>query len=223
MGVGGFIAPPNEYFHQVAKIVHNYGGKYISDEVQTGAGRCGGNFLLTKEIGIDADMVTMAKGFGNGAAIGAVLMKTEDAEKMAGKSYFNTFGGDAYQTLQAKLTMDIIKEEGLVANAKAMGALLKDGLEQMKKKYPVIGDVRGRGLLLGAELVKDRDSKAYATDEALLFMDLCKDRGLLLGKGGLMGNVVRIAPAISITKEDVGFMLTVMDQSFAELEKVRTK
>lgn len=223
MGVGGFIAPPNEYFHQVAKIVHKYGGKYISDEVQTGAGRCGGNFLLTKEIGIDADMVTMAKGFGNGAAIGAVLMKSEDSEKMAGKSYFNTFGGDAYQTLQAKLTMDIIKEEGLVENAKIMGALLKDGLEQMKKKYPVIGDVRGRGLLLGAELVKDRESKTYATEEALKFMDLCKDRGLLLGKGGLMGNVVRIAPPISITKEDVNFMLSVMDQAFAEIEKVRAK
>ncbi len=223
MGVGGFIAPPNEYFHQVSKIVHNYGGKYISDEVQTGAGRCGGNFLLTKEIGIDADMVTMAKGFGNGAAIGAVLLKTEDAEKMAGKAYFNTFGGDAYQTLQAKLTMDIIREEGLVANAKAMGALLKDGLEQMKKKYPVIGDVRGRGLLLGAELVKDQATKTFATEEALAFMDLCRDRGLLLGKGGLMGNVVRIAPALSINREDVSFMLKVMDESFAELEKVRKK
>ncbi|MGK5086801.1 aspartate aminotransferase family protein [Bdellovibrionota bacterium FG-2] len=223
MGVGGFISPPAEYFHEVAKIVHNYGGKYISDEVQTGAGRCGGRFLLTTELGIDADMVTMAKGFGNGAAIGATLMKTEVAEKMAGKLYFNTFAADPYQVLQAKLTMDIIEEEGLVENAKVMGDLLKDGLTQMMKKYPLIGDVRGRGLLLGVELVKDPKTKAYASEECVQFMDLCKEGGLLLGKGGLMGNVVRIAPPISITKDQVGFMLETMDRAFSTIEKTRTR
>ncbi|MEK6577737.1 MAG: aspartate aminotransferase family protein [Bdellovibrionota bacterium] len=219
MGVGGFITPPDAYFNVVAKIVHNYGGKYISDEVQTGAGRCCGMFLLTTELGIDADIVTMAKGFGNGAAIGATLMKTEVAEKLAGKAYFNTFGGDPYQTLQAKLTMEIIHEEGLIKNAKTMGALLKEGLTQMMKKHAIIGDVRGRGLLLGAELVKDPVSKAHATDECIRFMDLCKERGLLLGKGGLYGNVIRIAPPLSITKEQVNFMLETMDQSFQDLKK----
>ena len=219
MGVGGFIAPKKEYFDLVAKIVHNYGGKYISDEVQTGAGRCGQDFLLTKSFEIKADVVTMAKGFGNGAAIGAVLMKTEVAEKMAGKSYFNTFGGDPYQTLQAKLTMDIIKEDKLVENAKNMGKLITDGLTQMMKKYPIMGDVRGRGLLLGIELVKDQKTKTHASDETARFMDICKDKGLLLGKGGLMGNVVRIAPPISIKKDQVHSMLEIMDQAFAELAK----
>ncbi len=219
MGVGGFIAPKKEYFDLVAKIVHNYGGKYISDEVQTGAGRCGQDFLLTKSLEIKADVVTMAKGFGNGAAIGAVLMKTEVAEKMAGKSYFNTFGGDPYQTLQAKLTMDIIKEDKLVENAKNMGKLITDGLTQMMKKYPIMGDVRGRGLLLGIELVKDQKTKTHASDETARFMDICKDKGLLLGKGGLMGNVVRIAPPISIKKDQVHSMLEIMDQAFAELAK----
>jgi alanine-glyoxylate transaminase / (R)-3-amino-2-methylpropionate-pyruvate transaminase len=221
MGVGGFITPPDEYFNVVAKIVHNYGGKYISDEVQTGAGRCGDSFLLTKSLGFDADMVTMAKGFGNGAAIGATLMKTEVAEKMAGKAYFNTFGGDPFQTMQAKLTMDIIREEKLVENAKQMGKLLKDGIQQMMKKYRIIGDVRGRGLLMGIELVKDQTSKAYATQEAVDFMDACKERGLLLGKGGLMGNVIRLAPPISINKDQVGDMLGIMDQAFAAIEKAR--
>ncbi len=137
MGVGGFIDPPKAYFDEVTEIVHNYGGKYISDEVQTGAGRCGGEFLLTKELGIDADMVTMAKGFGNGAAIGGVLMKSEDAESLAGKLYFNTFAGDPMQTAQAKVTMDVIREEKLIENAKHMGKRLKDGMSQFKAKYEI--------------------------------------------------------------------------------------
>jgi 4-aminobutyrate aminotransferase-like enzyme len=219
MGVGGFISPPDEYFKTVVEIVHRYGGKYISDEVQTAAGRCGGEFLLTREMGIQADMITMAKGFGNGAAIGAVLMTSEVAEKMAGKAYFNTFAADPYQTLQAQLTMEIIQEEGLIANAKKMGALLKDGLLQLMKKYTLIGDVRGRGLLLGAELVKSRETKAHATEEALLFMDACKEHGLLLGKGGLKGNVIRIAPPLSIRQNQVHSMLEIMDQAFFEVSK----
>ncbi|MBL7716824.1 MAG: aminotransferase class III-fold pyridoxal phosphate-dependent enzyme [Bdellovibrionales bacterium] len=219
MGVGGFIDPPKEYFDAVAKIVHNYGGKYISDEVQTGAGRCGGNFLLTKELGIDADIVTMAKGFGNGAAIGAAIMKSEVADTMAGKAYFNTFGGDPYQTMQAAMTVQVIREEKMVENAKAMGKLLKDGMKEMMKTHSLIGDVRGRGLLLGMELVKDHKTKTHAVEECLRFMDICKDKGLLLGKGGLMGNVVRIAPPLMINREDVAFMLKVMDESFRDLEK----
>jgi 4-aminobutyrate aminotransferase-like enzyme len=222
MGVGGFIAPEKDYFDYVSKVVHKYGGKYISDEVQTGAGRCGGEFLLTKDLGIDADIVTMAKGFGNGAAIGAALMKSDVAEPMAGKLYFNTFGGDPYQTVQAKLTIDVIKEEGMIENARRMGEVLKDGLKEMMKKHEIIGDVRGRGLLMGAELVKDRKTKAHATEETVRFMDLCKEKGLLLGKGGLMGNVVRIAPPISITRAEVDSMLSIMDQAFHDLAKGKT-
>lgn len=220
MGVGGFITPPDEYFKKVAEIVHNYGGKYISDEVQTGAGRCGGAFLLTRELGIDADLVTMAKGFGNGAAIGAVLMKSEVADSMAGKMYFNTFAADPYPAMQAKVNLDVIREEKLVENARAMGNLLKDGLHQMAQNHSWLGDIRGRGLLLGVELVKDRVSKAYATEECIQFMDECQTRGLLLGKGGAMGNVVRIAPPLSINREQVAFMLQVMDESFHALKKL---
>jgi 4-aminobutyrate aminotransferase-like enzyme len=219
MGVGGFITPPKEYFHEVAQIVHKYGGKYISDEVQTGAGRGGGEFFMTKELGIDADIVTMAKGFGNGAAIGAALMKTEVAEPMRGKLYFNTFGGDPFQTAQAKATMEVIEEEGMIANAKAMGKLLADGMKEMMKTHPLVGDVRGRGLLLGMELVKDRTTKVHAPDEAILLMDLCKEKGLLLGKGGLGGNVIRVAPPLSINKDEVGFMLKTIDESLREIEQ----
>lgn len=217
MGVGGFITPPVEYFEAVTKITHNYGGKYISDEVQTGAGRCGGSFLLTKELGIDADIITMAKGLGNGAAVGAAIMKSDVAMPMAGKLYFNTFAGDPFQMVQTKLTVDIVREERLVENAKAMGKALKDGLEELKKTHKLIGDVRGRGLLLGIELVKDRESKAYAPDECARFLDACRTRGLLVGKGGLYGNIVRLAPPLSINRQQVDLILETMDQAFAEI------
>ena len=219
MGVGGFITPPKEYFDRVTKIVHEYGGRYISDEVQTGAGRCGGTFLLSKELGIDADMITMAKGFGNGAAIGAVLMKSGDADALKGKLYFNTFGADPYPTAQAQATMDIIAEENLIENAREMGARIVDGLTQMMGRHEMIGDIRGRGLLLGMEMVKDRKSKAHASDEATRLMDLCKDRGVLLGKGGLKGNVIRIAPPLTINAEQVDQLLEAIDQSLAEISQ----
>jgi 4-aminobutyrate aminotransferase-like enzyme len=218
MGVGGFITPPDAYFDEVTDIVHRYGGKYISDEVQTGAGRCGHAFLLSRELGIDADMVTMAKGLGNGLAIGGVLMKSEVADTLEGKMYFNTFAGDPLPAAQARATIDVIAEERLSENALAMGRRIVEGLTDMMSRHPMIGDVRGRGLLLGMELVKDRKSKEFAPAEAARFMDLCKDRGVLLGKGGLRGNVIRIAPPLTINAEQVDQMLEVVDQVLAELE-----
>ena len=219
MGVGGFITPPKEYFHEVAKIVHNYGGKYISDEVQTGSGRCGGALFLTKELDIPADMISTAKGMGNGAAIGMVAMTSEVADSLAGKSFFNTFGGDPYQTVQAALTIEVIEEEKLIENAHAMGKYLMDGLKGLMKTQPLIGDVRGRGLLMGIELVKDRVTKEHAVQETIDLMDLCKDRGLLVGKGGLKGNVLRIAPALTLKREQVDFMIKVIDESLTVLSK----
>ncbi len=217
MGVGGFITPPKEYFHKVTDIVHNYGGKYISDEVQTGAGRCGVSFLLTKELGIDADVITMAKGFGNGAPAGAVLMKDEVAAPLAGKLYFNTFAGDPYQAMQAYTTMEIIEEEKLIENANKVGEYLRDGLNELMSRHQLIGDVRGRGLLMGFEMVKDRTTKEYATAECNDLMERCRTKGVLIGKGGLFGNVVRLAPALSITKEQVDQLVRALDESLSEI------
>ena len=218
LGVGGFINPPDEYYSEVAKIAHRYGGKFIVDEVQTGAGRCGGSFLLSKDLGMDADIVSMAKGFGNGAAIGATLMKSEISDALAGKMFFNTFGSDPYQTAQAQATMEIIRDEKLVQNAREQGRHLKDGLEQLMKKHALIGDVRGRGLLLGFELVKDRISKEYAPQETANLMEECKDRGLLIGKGGLFGNVVRLAPPLSVSRADCDFILKTIDESLKTIQ-----
>lgn len=217
MGVGGFITPPKEYFDLVTKTVHNYGGVYISDEVQTGAGRTGNEFFFTKDFKIDADMITMAKGLGNGAAIGAVMMKSEIAAPLSGKVHFNTFGGDPYQTKQASLTIDVIEEERLIENAKAQGTYLKDQLQAMAKKHKLIGEVRGRGLMLGLELVKDQTTKAYASEETVRLMDLCKAKGVLTGKGGLYGNVLRITPPLTITRAECDQFLKALDESFVEL------
>lgn len=217
MGVGGFISPPKEYFEEVVNIVHNYGGKYISDEVQTGLGRSGNEFFLTKELEIKADMITLAKGLGNGAPIGATLMTTPISDSLAGKSYFNTFGGDPYQTAQAVMTVKIIKEENLIQHSAQMGAYLKRGLSDLMKRHALIGDVRGRGLLLGMELVKDRTSKEHAPLETLKLLDLCRMRGLLVGKGGLFGNVVRFAPPLSISQKECDRLIEILDESLGEI------
>lgn len=217
MGVGGFLTPPKEYFTEVQRIVREYGGKYISDEVQTGSGRCGETFFASKGLGIEADMVTTAKGLGNGAAIGATLMKSDISNSLAGKAYFNTFGSDPYPTMQAKLTMDIIREEKLIENAQAQGAFLMDGLKQLMNRFPVIGDVRGRGLMLALELVKDRATKDYAPEACTELLELCREKGLLIGKGGLKGNVVRIAPPMTINRKECEELLSILETSLAAL------
>jgi alanine-glyoxylate transaminase/(R)-3-amino-2-methylpropionate-pyruvate transaminase len=219
MGVGGFITPPNEYFQEVSKIVKKYGGKYISDEVQTGAGRCGKDFLSTKELGIDADMVTMAKGLGNGAAIGACMMKTDISESMSGKFMFNTFGSDPYQTMQAKVTLDIIRDEKLIENAGVQGEYLRDQLRNLMKKHPLIGDVRGRGLLNGIELVKNRETKEAAKDETTSLLEYCRDHGLLLGRGSLLGNVLRMAPPLTVNRKQCDQILKTLDEGLTQVEK----
>lgn len=219
MGIGGFIAPPKEYFDAVSEIVHRYGGAYISDEVQTGSGRCGEEFFLTKDLAIDADVITTAKSFGNGAAIGCVVMTSKLADSLVGKTYFNTFGGDPYQAAQAKAAIEVIKSENLITNAKLRGKQIMDGLLEMKTRFPMIGDVRGRGLLVGLEFVKDRVSKTYAPKETLDFMEACKERGLLVGKGGLYGNVIRIAPPLMISETAVMRMLGIIEEALVAIHR----
>ena len=132
--------------------------------------------------------------------------------------YFNTFAGDPLPAAQAQATMEIIEEENLSENALAMGRRIVDGLTDMMSRHAMIGDIRGRGLLLGMELVKDRKSKEFASAEAARLMDLCKDHGVLLGKGVLRGNVIRIAPPLSISADQVDHLLEVMDRALSELE-----
>jgi 4-aminobutyrate aminotransferase-like enzyme len=217
MGVGGFIDPPVEYHKRAFDIIKGFGGKYISDEVQTGVGRAGKYFFAIEESGVVPDFISMAKGFGSGAAIGAVIAKRECADAMAGKLQFNTFGGDPFQTMQAAEVINIVRDENLIANANAQGEFLKAGFKSLQNDFAIIGDVRGRGLMLGLELVKDRKTKEPAVEETAKFLNLTRENGLLVGKGSLKGNVIRITPPLNVTRSECEEILTALKKSFERM------
>jgi 4-aminobutyrate aminotransferase-like enzyme len=217
MGVGGFIDPPTEYHKEVFDIVKSFGGAYISDEVQTGVGRTGKNFFAIQDSGVEADIITMAKGLGNGAPVGAVIAKNEYADSLAGKVHFNTFGGDPFQSTQAGEVIDIFDDENCLKNADELGRYLLEGLLTLQNEFPLIGDVRGRGLILGLELVKDPVTKEHASEETVALLEECRNQGLLVGKGGLKGNVIRVTPPLNITKDDCDEIIQKLQKAFANL------
>lgn len=219
LGVGGFIDAPLEYHKRVYDIVKSFGGLYISDEVQTGVGRTGKSFFAIEDSGVVPDMITMAKGLGNGAPLGALIAKASVAASLKGKLHFNTFGGDPYQSMQAAEVIDIIREENLINNAYGMGKYLKDGLFQIQSDFPIIGDVRGRGLMIGLELVKDPKTKEAAVAETAYLMEVAKEEGVLIGKGGLLGNVIRLAPSLAMSLSEADELLLAMRNSFLKVQK----
>jgi 4-aminobutyrate aminotransferase-like enzyme len=218
-GVGGFIVPPKEYFPRVYDIVKKYGGLYISDEVQTGVGRTGHHWFGVLHNGIVPDMMTMAKGLGNGASIGGLVTRDAIAESMKGKIHFNTYAGNPWATMQAAETLSILEEENILSKAARLGELIMTGLKEFQKKSKIVGDVRGRGLLMGIELVKDKKTKAYATEETMEVLEQARERGLLIGKGGLHGNVVRFTPPMCITESDAQEMVRIFGEAVLATEK----
>ncbi len=218
-GFGGVIHPPKEYFPIVHSIVKKHGGVYISDEVQTGFGRTGKHFFGISHWGVKPDIVTMAKGIGNGLPLGGILTTRAIADSMRGKVHFNTYGGNPVSMAGGLAVLDVIERHRMIENADTVGSFLKARLSKLMNRHPLIGDVRGLGLMLGVELVKDRKTKEVAPKETLRLMELCKDRGLLIGKGGMAGNVVRIKPPMCINRKDADFIADVLDESLGALEK----
>jgi alanine-glyoxylate transaminase/(R)-3-amino-2-methylpropionate-pyruvate transaminase len=216
-GVGGFVEFPEGYLRHAYEHVRAAGGVCIADEVQTGFGRTGTHYWGFETQGVIPDIVTMAKGIGNGAPLAAVVTTPQIAAAMASRIHFNTFGGNPVVSAVGKAVLEVIDEEGLQANAHALGAHILAGLAKLKEKHTIIGDVRGKGLLLGIELVKDRATKEPATAECAQVVETAKDMGLLLGKGGLRGQTIRFAPPMCITKADADFLLEVLDAAFARL------
>jgi len=217
-GVGGFIVAPDGYFKVATDIVRKYGGLFICDEVQTGFGRTGGKMWgIEHHDGVEPDIMTMAKGIANGMPLGACLATVPVADSWKAGN-IATFGGNPMSTAAANATLDVIVEEKLADNATVMGKVLRDGLEALKKKHPkVIGDVRGRGLMQALELVKDEtagDRTPDAVSTSRLFEET-KKRGLLIGRGGLWGNVIRIAPALNVTKSEIEEGLKALEEAFA--------
>jgi len=219
-GVGGFITPPKEYFGIVAEIIRKYGGIFISDEVQTGWGRTGGKWFGIEQYGVTPDVITSAKGLGNGSPIGLTVATPEVADALTGVT-ISTFGGNPVTTTAAKAVIDFIEEENLVTNAAETGAHLRGRLEELKHKYSLIGDVRGMGLMQALELVEDRESKQPSPAGTNALMEEARKRGLLLGKGGFYGNVIRMSPPLNISKADVDEAVRILDESFAAVEETK--
>ena len=219
-GVGGFITPPDAYFNIVADIIHEHGGIFISDEVQTGFGRTGKTWGI-QHSGVEPDMITVAKGIANGMPLAAVVT-TKDIADTLQKNTISTFGGNPVSSAAANATLEIIERDELKANANEMGEILKDGLIKIQSDHrEVIGEVRGKGLMVGLELVvdetkKDRTPNPDAVDR---LMEETKDRGLLIGRGGLYGNCVRISPSLNIGRSEIDEALSILASSFRSIDK----
>ena len=216
-GVGGFVTPPKEYFQVAVGIVRKYGGVFICDEVQTGFGRTGGKWFGIEHWGVEPEIMTMAKGIANGAPVGATIATDEVANAFTGLS-LSTFGGNPVSMAAAQATLDVMQREDIPRRSAERGAQLREGLEAMKEKYPFIGDVRGLGLMQGVELVEDRKSKEPSPRKTNRFMEASKRQGLLVGKGGLYGNCLRVAPPMMISKQEIDDGLARIDKAFAEVK-----
>ncbi|KAL5467522.1 hypothetical protein EMCRGX_G031766 [Ephydatia muelleri] len=201
-GVGGTVQHPKTYLKQVYAMVRERGGLCVSDEVQTGFGRLGTHFWGFEANGVIPDIVTMAKGIGNGYPMGAVVTTPEIAQVMSSALHFNTFGGNPVACAVASAVLDVIEEDKLQENSRK------------------VGDVRGKGLMLGVEFVKSKKSvEPLPATEVNEIWERLKDSGVLVGKGGLHGNVFRIKPPMCITAEDVHFAVAVLRQALSEVTK----
>lgn len=205
---GGQIVLPENYLKTAYKHVRDAGGICISDEVQVGFGRVGDHFWGFEYQDVVPDIVTLGKPIGNGHPLAAVVTTKAVAESFAnGMEYFNTFGGNPVSCAIGREVLAIIKEEKLQENAKAVGAHLTEGLKKLQEKFPIIGDVRGPGLFLGFELVKNRESIEPAAEEAAYLANRMKQRGILMSTDGPFYNVLKIKPPICFTKADADFLL----------------
>jgi len=215
-GVGGFITPPPEYFRIVADIVREYGGIFIADEVQTGFGRTGDHWFGIEHWGVEPDVATCAKGMANGAPIGVTIATAEVADAYP-QPTISTFGGNPVSTTASLATIEVIEQEGLLQRVSEMGAHLRQGLEDIQAEAPVIGDVRGKGLMLGLELV--RPQKEPAPDLASLLIEQARARGLLLGRGGMYSSVLRVTPPLTVSMTEIDEALEIMRSAFREVQE----
>ncbi|MEB3195589.1 MAG: aspartate aminotransferase family protein [Candidatus Sericytochromatia bacterium] len=216
-GVGGIITPPPDYFKVVREITQRHGMVFHIDEVQAGFGRTGRWFGI-EHYGVEPDIITMAKGMGNGFAIGGCITTPEIAESLKAGT-INTFGGNPISATASLATIDYIEQAHLMAQARELGDYLLDALRGLQEEFPLIGDVRGKGLMLGVELVEDPRSKLPALVETKRVLELMKDDGVIVGRGGLHGNVLRLQPPMVITRGDCDRLVTSMRRAIATVSE----
>ncbi|HEX6968016.1 MAG TPA: aspartate aminotransferase family protein [Micromonosporaceae bacterium] len=215
-GVGGFVHPPDGLFAAWKKVLDESGILFISDEVQTGWGRTGEHFWGYQAHGITPDLITFAKGVGNGFALAGVVGRAQVLDAVPAIS-FSTFGGNPISTAAGNAVLDYLLDHDLQANAARVGAILLDGLRAATRNNPVVGEIRGKGLMLGVEFVLPgtREPNPVATNRVF---EECKRGGLLVGKGGLYGNVVRMGPPLTLTEEEAREGLDILVAAISAVE-----
>lgn len=216
-GVGGAVELAPGYLKLVYDIVRKAGGVCIADEVQTGFGRTGSHYWGFETQGVIPDIVTMAKGIGNGLPLGAVVTTPEIANAMTEKIMFNTFGGNPVCSAGGHAVLKVLDKERRQEHCADVGSHLIQRLRALQQKHEVIGDVRGRGLMVGIELVTDRKEKTPAKAETAVLFEKLRELGILVGKGGLHGNVFRIKPPMCFSKDDADFVSDALDYAMSEL------
>ncbi|KAM3599882.1 uncharacterized protein V6R79_013269 [Siganus canaliculatus] len=213
-GMAGAVQYPKHYLKEAYKLVRERGGICIADEVQTGFGRTGTHFWGFQGHGVMPDMVTMAKGIGNGFPMGALVTTPEIAASFNKAFHFNTFGGSPIACSIASSVLDTITEDGTQQNSLKVGTYLMTQLAKLRDQYEIIGDVRGKGLQIGVEMVKDKTNRDPLSPQAMSdIMEDIKDMGVLVGKGGVYGQTFRIQPPMCITTEDADFFLAVFNKA----------
>lgn len=216
-GVGGFITPPKEYFEIAVGIIRKYGGVFICDEVQTGFGRTGDHWCGIEHWGVEPEIMTFAKSIANGFPVGATIATDDVAGAFTGLS-LSTFGGNPISMAAAEATLETMEREDVPRRSAARGALLRRALEAFREQYAFIGDVRGMGLMQAIELVEDRKTKEPSAKRTAQFHEAAKRQGLLIGKGGLYGNVIRLAPSMLVTESEIDDGIRRMGLALAEVK-----
>jgi 4-aminobutyrate aminotransferase len=214
LGVGGFIVPPKDYFKRVYEITKNHGGLFISDEVQTAWGRTGDKWFGIEHYGVEPDIITSAKGMGNGVPVGWTIATPEVADAFPGLT-FSTFGGNPVSMAVGLAVIKVIEEDDLRTNCRVVGDYFHEKLLELQEKYPVIGDVRGMGIMQAIELVKDRKTKEPDPQSVLKIFEETKRQGVLIGKGGLYGNVIRTGLMLNSSKDTVDELIKALDAGLA--------
>jgi 4-aminobutyrate aminotransferase len=219
-GVGGFSVPPDGLFAAFKEVLDEHGVLFISDEVQTGWGRTGEHFWGIQAHGVTPDAMTFAKGLGNGLAIGGVVARAELMDCLTANS-ISTFGGNPMSTAGANATLKYLLDNDLQDNAAKLGDRIIGGLRDVADGHGMVGDVRGKGLMIGVELVAPGDEPSPAA--AARVAEAAKERGLLVGKGGLYGNVLRLAPPMTLTEDEAEEALGILTESIAVVDEELTR
>lgn len=217
-GEGGFVTPPPEYFPKLMKICHDNGILFIDDEIQSGMGRTGKMFAVN-HWGVEPDLVTIAKSLAAGMPLSAVVGRQELMNSVHPSGIGGTYGGNPVACRAALAVLDVFEEENLLDKSEALGKKLRARLVELQKEYEVIGDVRGMGPMLALELVKDRETKEPAAEEAKALVKFCFDKGLILLSCGNFGNVIRTLMPLVITDEQFEKGLSILEEGFSVLSK----